>query len=107
MVKDCFDGQDDVPIERMSQHSINPTIVYVVFRDSRKRQIKAQFAAKAHSIRCAHGAGPGYSISKSCNAELTLSWSPYLLKSDKIGQCVSVPADHFSGTCFSATKVAF
>jgi hypothetical protein len=95
MVKDCFDGQDDVPIERMSQHSINPAIVHVVFRDSRKRQIKAQLADY------------GYSISESCNAELTLSWSLYLLKSDKIGQCVSVPADHFSGTCFSATKVAF
>jgi hypothetical protein len=35
--------------------------MYIVFRASRKRQIKAQLAAN------------GYSISKSCNAGLTLS----------------------------------
>jgi len=35
--------------------------MYIVFRASRKRQIKAQLAAN------------GYSIGKSCNAGLTLS----------------------------------
>jgi len=40
---------------------INPTTIYIVFRASRKRQIKAQFAAN------------GYSIGKSCNAGLALS----------------------------------
>jgi hypothetical protein len=42
-------------------YTINPATIYIVFRASRKCQIKAQLAAN------------GYSIGKSCNAELTLS----------------------------------
>jgi len=59
---------------------INPAAIYVVFRAFDKRQIKAQPAAKAQGIRYAHGAGPGYSIGKSCNAELVLIRSPYLFE---------------------------
>jgi hypothetical protein len=84
----------------MSQHSINPAIVYVVFRASRKRQIKAQLAGKTQSVRYAHGADPGCSIDKSCNAELTLSWSPYLLKSNELGQRVSALTGSYMGTPF-------
>jgi hypothetical protein len=52
---------------------INPATIHIVFRVSRKRQIKARLAAKAQCIRYAHGAGPGHSIGKSRNAELALS----------------------------------
>jgi hypothetical protein len=72
----------------MSQRSINPPIVYVVFRASRKRQIKAQLA------------GIGCSIDKSCNGELTLSWSPYLLKPNKLGQLVAALTGSYMGTPF-------
>ena len=43
---------------------INPMTIYVAFRASDKRQIKAQLAAN------------GCSIGKSCNAELALIRSP-------------------------------
>jgi hypothetical protein len=78
----------------MSQRSINPPIVYVVFRASRKGQIKAQLA------------GNGCSIDKSCNAELTLSWSPCLLKSNKLGQRVSALTGSFMGTNFIIISAA-
>ncbi|MCP4982803.1 MAG: hypothetical protein GY935_20180 [Gammaproteobacteria bacterium] len=50
--------------------------IHVVFRVSRKRQIKAPLAAKTQGIRCTHGAGSGYSPGNSCNAEMTLSRGP-------------------------------
>jgi hypothetical protein len=51
--------------------------MYIVFRAPGNRQIKAQLAAN------------GFSIGKSCNAELALSWSPYLFDFNKLGQRVS------------------
>jgi hypothetical protein len=52
-------------VQRGSCH-INPATMYVVFRASDKRQIKAQ------------PAGNDYSIGKSCNAEMALIRSPHL-----------------------------
>ncbi len=49
------------PGARQKSVAINPATIYIVFRASGKCQIKAQLAAN------------GYSIGKSCNAELALS----------------------------------
>ena len=74
--------------------AINPATKYAVFRASDKRQIKAQLA------------GNGCSIDKSCNAELTLSWSPYPLKSNKLGQRVSALIGSDMGTRFITISAA-
>ena len=51
-------------ISRLTAEIINPATIYVAFRATDKRQIKAQLAGK------------GCSLGKSCNAELALVSSP-------------------------------